>query len=66
MRNLRKTRGVIDPYTLGILISLIGGLAVYLVHKDDIPSTEQTGVEPNPTELVVIAPSDIDADEENP
>ena len=29
---MRKMRGVIDPYTLGILISLIGTASAYIAH----------------------------------
>ena len=31
---LHKMRGVIDPYTLGFLISLIAATVVYIGHSD--------------------------------
>ena len=33
-RNMKKMRGVIDPYTLGFLITLIGGGTALFVDKD--------------------------------
>lgn len=33
--SIKKTRGIIDPFTLGILISLIGSTIVLVAHKDD-------------------------------
>ena len=32
---MKKMRGIIDPYSLGFLIMLIGGTTTYIVHKDD-------------------------------
>lgn len=38
---MRKMRGVIDPYTLGFLISLIGGTTAYVAHQDVPQDTAQ-------------------------
>lgn len=31
---MKKMRGVIDPYTLGFLLSLIGATSVYITHDN--------------------------------
>lgn len=38
---MKKIRGVIDPWTLGFIISIFGGVTAYIVH----PPGEQNIVE---------------------
>ena len=64
MRNLRKTRGVVDPYTLGFIISIIGSITAHAVHSNDQQSSEQAESETTPTELVIVAPDEYDPFEE--
>ena len=40
---MKKMRGVIDPWTLGFIISLFGGVTGYILH----PPGEQKNIEPN-------------------
>lgn len=40
---MRKMRGVIDPWTLGFIISFFGGITGYIVH----PPGEQNNIEAN-------------------
>ena len=65
MRNVKKMRGVIEPYTLGFLLSLIGSLTSYLIHKDDSPYTDEKNTAAISTEIVDIVPGESRANEEN-
>jgi len=49
---LRRMRGVIDPYTLGFLISLIGSAIVYIAHgdKESDDAVSETTQMQNPTD----------------
>ena len=40
---MKKMRGVIDPWTLGFIISLFGGVTGYILH----PPGEQKDIEQN-------------------
>lgn len=40
---MKKMRGVIDPWTLGFIISFFGGITGYIVH----PPGEQNNIEAN-------------------
>jgi len=62
---MKKMQGVIDPYTLGFLISIIGSMTAYLAHKDDVPSPVESKFEAKSTELVLIAPDKNDVIEDN-
>lgn len=39
---MKKMRGIIDPITLGFLISLIGATTAYMTHKNDIQQSIET------------------------
>jgi len=43
---MKKMRGIIDPWTLGFIISLFGGVTGYILH----PPGEQKNVEQNQIE----------------
>ena len=40
---MKKMRGIIDPWTLGFIISLFGGVTGYILH----PPGEQKDIEQN-------------------
>lgn len=50
-----KMRGVIEPYTLGFLLSLIGVVVANIVHSNDSPDEGATTAS-NSTHLVIVAP----------
>ncbi len=35
MIKMKKMRGLLDPYTLGFLLSLIGATTAHIVHSND-------------------------------
>ena len=55
--NTQKMRGLVDPYTLGFLISLIGASITYIAHSDDQPDSA-TG-ETSQMESQVVAPPPV-------
>ena len=58
MIKMKKMRGLLDPYTLGFLLSLIGATTAYVAHSNDEDfSTESK----KSTELIESA--DISTDE---
>jgi len=54
---MKKMRGVIDPWTLGFIISLFGGVTAYIVHppgenKIDVSNIEKkTATSKNTVEI---------------
>lgn len=55
---MRKMRGIIDPFTLGFLLSIIGTTSAYLVHNNqqiDDPRSTSNQIEQhdNATQLTL-------------
>ena len=48
-----KMRGLIDPYTLGFLISLIGAGITYIAHSDDQPDSATADAAQQQSQVIV-------------
>lgn len=46
-------RGLIDPYTLGFLLSLIGAGITYIAHSDDQPDSATAAAAQQQSEALV-------------
>jgi len=57
----RKIRGIIDPYTLGFLISIVGTALAFGLHGDDKNEPTASAIQIESTKVVVTEPADRDA-----
>ena len=55
---MKKIRGIIDPWTLGFIISLFGGVTAYIVH----PPGEKNVVESNIEKKIIYSKDTIEID----
>jgi len=51
---MKKMRGIIDPITLGFLISLIGATTAYTIHKGDTQQSSETETNMKTKEFVAV------------
>ncbi len=63
---MKKTKGVIDPMTLGLLLSIIGAVTGHLLHKNDVAVTKQPEHETDTTKSVEIVPTESEIIERSP
>ena len=55
---MKKIRGIIDPWTLGFIISLFGGVTAYIVH----PPGENKIDESNTEKKIITSKNTIEID----
>lgn len=57
---MKNMRGIIDPITLGFIISLIGATTAYTIHKGDVQKSSETETNIKTKVFVAVDSNDTD------